>query len=116
MSARYTVTVRRRGQVKRERHAERRDALAAVERLGRELEADADAKPFGGGMVRKIEPVQQVSARIELSGPGRLRAGVDVRGDGSSEAFTGRLRRQMVEQRRGESAYDALARVVKSST
>jgi hypothetical protein len=67
-------------------------------------------------VVRKIEPVQQVSARIELSGPGRLRAGVDVRGDGSSEAFTGRMRRQVVDQRRGESAYDALKRVVKSRT
>jgi hypothetical protein len=103
--------------VEREHHAERRDALAAVERLGRQFEAEADAKPFGGGgMVRKIEPVQQVSARIELSGPGRLRAGVDVRGDGSSEAFTGRMRRQVVEQRRGESSYDALKRVVKSLT
>jgi hypothetical protein len=110
----YTVTVRRRGEVARERHAERRDALAAVERLGREAEAEADAKPFGGGVVRKIEPVQQVSARIELAGPGRLRAGVDVRGDGSSEAFTGRMRREVVEQRRGESAYEALRRVVKS--
>jgi hypothetical protein len=113
----YKITVRRRGKVERERHAERRDALAAVERLGRELESEADAKPFGGGgMVRKIEPVQQVAGRIELAGPDGLRAGVDVRGDGSSEAFVGRMRRELVDQRRGESAYDALKRVVKSRT
>jgi hypothetical protein len=112
----YTVTVRRRGKVERRRHAERRDALASVEQLGRELEAAADAKPFGGGLVRKVAPVEQVSARIELAGPGRLRAGIDVRGDGSSEAYTGRVRREVVEQRRGESAYDALKRVVKSLT
>ena len=67
-------------------------------------------------MMRKIEPARLVVARIELSGPGRLRAGLDVRGDGSSEAFTGRVRRQVVEQRRGESAYQALRRVVKSLT
>jgi hypothetical protein len=111
----YTVTIRRGGKVRRERHDESRTALAAVERIGRELEQDAHAEPFGGGMMRRIEPVRQVLARIELSGPGRLRAGVDVRGDGSSEAFTGRLRRQVIEQRRGESAYDALRRVMKSS-
>ena len=109
----YTITVRRRGNTERERHANRRDALTAVERLGRELEATADTQPEGGGLMRRIEPVQQVVARIELGGPGRLRAGIDVRGDGSSEAFTGRVRRRVVEQRRGESAYDALRHAVK---
>ena len=33
-----------------------------------------------------------------------------MRGDGSSEAFTGRLRRQVIKQQADESAYDALRR------
>ena len=67
---------------------------------------------MGGTLIRRLEPVQIVVARLELSGPGRLRAGVDVRGDGSSEAFTGRLRRRVLEQRPGEDPYEALRRAV----
>ena len=85
-------------------------ALEAIEERGRVAEDGAHAAPEGGGLVRKIEPVQQVVARLELRGPQRLRAGVDVRGDGSSESYTGRVRRQLIEQRPGESAYDALRR------
>ena len=57
-----------------------------------------------------------MSARGELSGPGRLRpsvrAGADVRGDGSIEAYRGKVQREVVKQRRGESAFDALRRVL----
>jgi hypothetical protein len=106
----YRVTVRTGSKVERQRHDDLRDALKALEGRGTELERRADGRPRGGGLLRRIEPVQQVVARLELAGPGRLRAGVDVRGDGSSEAFTGRLRRRLVEQRRGESPYDALRR------
>ena len=109
-STSYTVTVRSGPKVRRERFETLDGALDAIEREGRELERGADARPVGGRLMRRTEPVQQVVARLELAGPGRLRAGVDVRGDGSSEAFTGRVRRRLVGQRRRESAYDALRR------
>jgi hypothetical protein len=110
-----TLTTRRGPRVIRERFTDLAAALSAVEERGRELEREADAQPVGGALIRRIEPVQQVVGRLELRGPGGLRAGVDVRGDGSSEAFTGRVRRKLVQQRRSESAYDALRRVLKST-
>jgi len=98
--------------VERERYSELDSALRAIEQHGRELERTANARTRGGTFIRRIEPVHQVVARLELAGPGRLRAGLDVRGDGSSEAFTGRVRRRLVEQRGRESAYEALRRAL----
>jgi hypothetical protein len=106
----FTLTVRAGAKVRKQQHPVLEAALDALEREGRSLERSADGRAHGGTLIRKLEPVQLVVARLELSGPGRLRAGVDVRGDGSSEAFTGRVRRRVVEQRAGESAYDALRR------
>jgi hypothetical protein len=106
----YTLTVRARGRVSKQRAADLEEALDALERAGRELAGGAAAEPVGGTLIRRLEPVRQVVGRIELAGPGRLRAGIDVRGDGSSEAFTGRVRRRLVEQRRGEDVYGALRR------
>lgn len=97
----------------RERYTELSTAVGAVEERGRELERGADARTVGGSFIRRIEPVQQVVARLELKGPHGMRAGVDVRGDGSSEAFTGRVRRRLLEQRKDEDAYGALRRALK---
>jgi len=109
---RYTVVVRAGARVRKKQHRGLDEALDELEREGRELETDVDGLPRGGGLMRRLEPVQVVVARLEVSGPRGLRAGVDVRGDGSSEAFTGRIRRHVLEQRSGESAYDALRRAV----
>jgi hypothetical protein len=108
----YTLTIRQGPRVDRERFTGLHDALAALEARGRELEREADTRAVGGRVIRRFEPVHQVVARLELSGPGRLRAGIDVRGDGSSEGFTGRVRRKLIEPRRGESPYDALRRTL----
>ena len=112
MAEKYTLVIRTRARPEKERFAALDDALASIESRGRELEETAGEPARGGTLLRKLEPVQIVIARLELSGPRRLRAGIDVRGDGSSEAFTGRVRRQLVEQGPGESAYEALRRVI----
>jgi hypothetical protein len=108
----YKLTVRRGAKVERERFDALPDAIAAMEGRGLELEGEAGELAVGGKLMRRIEPVKQVVARLELSGPHRLRAGVDVRGDGSSESYTGRLQRELIELRPGESSYEALRRVL----
>jgi hypothetical protein len=112
----WTLTVRSGPKVERERFDELDDALEALEDHGRGLERTA-SRGAVDLKLRTFEPVQQVAARIELAGPERLipkvRAGVDIRGDGSTEAYLGRVRRQLVDQRRNESPYKALRRALR---
>lgn len=86
----YRVTVRRGPHVTREQYETLNQALAAVERAargGREAES-----AFG----RTYAPGDLVAARIELKGAA-TRAGIDVRGDGTLVAWTGRVRRKVLE-------------------
>ena len=105
--------MRIKAKVERERVDGLPAALAALERRGGELERQARVPATGGKLVRRYEPVQQVFGRVELAGPKGLRAGIDIRGDGSVEAFIGRIRRRLVRQDDGESAYEALRRVLR---
>ena len=107
----YRVTIRSGSRVERRRLDDLDSALAELETVGSELQRSADARTIDL-KTRRVEPVQQVVARLELSGPGRLRAGIDVRGDGSAEGYTGRIRRRLVAQHGGESPYQALRRLL----
>jgi hypothetical protein len=113
--ASYTVTVRTGPKVEREHFDALEPALDSLEESLRAL-ANTERLPAVDLRYREFTPQQQVAARGELSGPRRLRAGIDVRGDGSAEAFIGRVRRRLVEQQDGESPYDALRRVLGYST
>jgi hypothetical protein len=88
-------------------------ALDALQRRLKELEPKA-RRDTVKVLSRSFDPVRQVVARAEVAGPGRLlppvRGGVDLRGDGSTEAYTGRWRRTLVEAQVGESAIQALRR------
>ena len=108
----YRVTARKGPKVERERFDDVGQALAAVDRHAQELEPTAHSRATGGRIIRRFEPVQQVVGRVEVKGPDGLRGGIDVRGDGSAEAFTGRFRRELVEQRDGESPAAALRRAL----
>src|SRR4051795_10085891 len=111
----YTVTIRVGPQVTRVRVASLADAIDVLEVRLTTL-GPAARRTTQRALRREYEPVQQVSARGELSGPSRLvprvQAGADVRGDGSIESYRGKVHRELVELEHGEDAFDGLRRVL----
>jgi hypothetical protein len=105
---RYKLTVRRRGRTERKRYASLPEALTALEARLDEL-GPRERRGTERALARELDPVQQVAVRGEIAGRG-VRGGVDVRGDGSLEAYTGRWRRTLITPQPGETAYDALRR------
>ncbi len=111
----YTVTIRVGPKITRSRHA----ALgAAVDALEVQLTTlgPAARRETRKALSREYEPAAQVSARGELSGPSRLRprvrAGADVRGDGSIEVYRGKVQRERIAPEQGERPFDALRRTL----
>ncbi len=111
----WKLTVRVGPKVKRIRFGELAEAMQALERQAREIVESAPGEGLDARL-KRFEPEERVLARLEVAGPERLlatvRGGVDVRGDGSVGAYRGRVRRQLIEPRRGESIYAALGRAL----
>jgi hypothetical protein len=104
--------------VARDEHETLDAALEALDRRVREI-GPRSRRDEVQVLRRHIQPVNQVAARIELAGPQRfvpaVQGGIDLRGDGSAEAYTGHWRRRPVELRDGESATAGLARVLRAA-
>jgi hypothetical protein len=115
----FRVVVRNGAKVERHTAATLDDALRTLEDYGRGLAAQPRRREVDLG-VRTFEPADQVAARVEVSGPQRWRpdvkAGIDVRGDGKVQAWTGAPRRERVEAQEQESPYDALRRMLQSTS
>ena len=105
----WRLTVRHGSEVKREELDSLDEAIAE---LGRRAEAIREEGPIEGvSMFREYEPGQRVHARLELTGPGRLRrpeAGLDVMGDGRLVPYRGAIFKHRLEPADGASAYEAV--------
>jgi hypothetical protein len=113
----YTVTIRTGPKITRARHESLAGAIDALERELTTL-GPTGRRDTQRALSREYEPGEQVAARGELAGPSRLRprvrAGADLRGDGSIAVYRGKVRRELIERRRDEGAFDALRRALGS--
>ena len=109
----WRVTVRTGPRVEKLRAATLDEALELLETEARAAAATTRRGTIDA-RIRTFEPRDQIATRAELRGP-RVRAGIDVRGDGSVQAWTGRLRREALEPAPGEDAYAALRRLVEAT-
>jgi hypothetical protein len=116
MASGWRLTVRDGPRVERMRFETLGETLDALERRLDELAPGVRRRTINVGR-RRYDPARQVAVRAEVAGPstgllrGGVRGGVDLRGDGSAEAYTGRLKRALVRPLPGETAYDCLRRV-----
>ena len=112
--SRWRVTVRTGPKVERVPAETLEEALDALE-LHARAAANTERRAVVDTRVRRYEPGDQVAVRAELRGP-RVDAGIDVRGDGSVEAWTGRIRRRALVPADDETPYEALRRAVQSTS
>lgn len=110
----WRVTVRTGPRVQRLRAGSLEQALELLETETR-VAANTTRRREIDVRFRRFAPGDQVAARVELRGRGP-RAGFDVRGDGSVQAWTGRIRRRLVEPDDGETVYEALRRALQSTS
>jgi hypothetical protein len=95
--------------VGRDKFASLDEAIEEVRRRVAEIQREDRLPPVS--MLREFSPSQQVQARIEISGPGLIRApegGIDVMGDGKAIAYTGAIRKRTLDADSLERAFELL--------
>jgi hypothetical protein len=107
--SKWKVTIRHGSNVGREKFGTLEEAIEDAR--GRVEEIRREDRLPSISFIRDFSPNQRVAARIELSGPGLIRApegGIDVMGDGSAIAYTGAVRKEPIEADSLDQAFERL--------
>ena len=105
----WKITVRHGSKVDREKHKNLDEALAGARRRVEEIQREDNLPTID--FLREFTPDQRVAARIEISGPGLIRApegGIDVTGDGGAIAYSGTIRKEPIEAASLDEAFERL--------
>jgi len=105
----WKVTVRHGSRVGREKFGSLDEAIADARRRVDEIRREDRLPPIS--MLRDFRPEERVQARIEISGPGLIRApegGIDVMGDGHAIAYTGAIRKRQIDAESLDGAFGRL--------
>jgi hypothetical protein len=105
--AAWKLSVRHGSDVSHESFDDLGEAVAEMRRRALEIRSQGPAKTVS--MLREFKPEDQVLARLQVSGKGRLRkpvAGVDVRGNGVFVPFRGGVRREELDPSHHDTPFD----------
>ena len=105
----WKVTVRHGSKVGREKFDSLDEAIAFTRRRVDEIRHEGGLPAIS--VFRTHTPDQRVHARIEISGPGLIRApegGIDVMGDGRAIPYTGAIRKEQIEASSLDEAFEHL--------
>jgi len=109
------LTIRSGARVDHERYGALEPALDALQDRAAKIATDTAEHPAKTEL-KRYTPDEQVVARLELAGPQKRLAsthgGVDVHGDGSTEAYVGRVRRRALAPESGEDGISALRKAL----
>jgi len=119
VNGKWTLTIRDGPRVAHKRFETLAETIDAMERELDELAPTTKRRAIEL-VGKRFDAARQVAIRAEVAGPGGwlagARGGIDMRGDGSTEAYTGRLRRKLVGLQPGETPYDGLRRALGDAT
>jgi hypothetical protein len=107
--SKWKVTVRHGSSVGREKFDSLDEAIDQARLQVEEIRREGGLPAIS--VFRTHAPDQRVHARIEISGPGLIRApegGTDVMGDGSVIPYTGAIRKEQIEAGSLDEAFERL--------
>jgi hypothetical protein len=107
--SKWKVTVRHGSNVGREKFATLDEAIADARRRVEDVRLEGGLPAIS--VFRTHSPNQRVHARIEISGPGLIRApegGIDVMGDGTVIPYKGTIRKERIEASSLDEALERL--------